>query len=226
MESQTFKDNINPRDDETWPPMYIVTDYCEKYPDDPGNETIHPEDVVRPRNHKWANIEEQRKWMSDNSVSKAKVPTYGTCGNCWASGPNYQPCRCDMGSFKPLELRGWIIDSQTFSEKWDKKHYDARAGLTQNYATIDTMKFDRTRIEKRIKEDFDKGQWISGGLDWIIREFFQEYDQLLNQRRIRQDQDNAYTTLSGRIRQQQECVGETPETPENVTTKKARQEST
>ena len=198
--------HINPTDDRLMPPMYIVTDYCQKYPDDTGDERIHPEDVVRPRNHKWANIEEQRKWMHDNSISKAKVSTYGTCTNCWASG-----CPCDMGSYKPLDLRGWIIDSQTFGKKWNKPHHIARAGLMQNEATIETMSFDQPRIEKQIREDFNNGEWITGDVEYIIREFFKEYDQLLNQQRIRYEYDDASNTLSGRIRQQKECVGETPE---------------
>jgi hypothetical protein len=42
---------------------YFVEDYYKKYPDDRGNTRIYPEDVVRPRNHKWADQAEQLSWQ-------------------------------------------------------------------------------------------------------------------------------------------------------------------
>jgi hypothetical protein len=56
--------NLNPRDcpndhsGVNHRAKYFVEDYCKNCPDDRGNERIYPEDVVRPRNHKWAD----QKW--------------------------------------------------------------------------------------------------------------------------------------------------------------------
>jgi hypothetical protein len=91
--------NIDPYDDpDNDRVKYSVEYYCKKYPDDQGNQRIYAKDVVRPRNHKWADQAEQSKWRSsyclktelnnDNGIYyKRRAPTYGTCAECWASGP-------------------------------------------------------------------------------------------------------------------------------------------
>jgi hypothetical protein len=61
--------NLNPRDcpndhSSSNRAKYFVEDYCKKYPNDRGNAIIYPEDVVRPRNHKWADQTEQLSWQS------------------------------------------------------------------------------------------------------------------------------------------------------------------
>jgi hypothetical protein len=90
--------NTNSYDDLNKDPVkYYVEDYCKKHPDDRGNQSIHAEDVVRPYNHKWVDIAEQSKWLSSywgdsNDVKlyyERRAPTYGTCEECWASGPSY-----------------------------------------------------------------------------------------------------------------------------------------
>jgi hypothetical protein len=59
--------NMNPYDDSNkvygtgFTAKYFVEDYCKKYPDDRGNQIIYAEDMVRPRNHKWASQAEQVK---------------------------------------------------------------------------------------------------------------------------------------------------------------------
>jgi hypothetical protein len=121
---------------------------------------------------------------------------------------------CDKGLYMPLEMRGYIIDSQTFGKKMKKPHHTARAGLTQDKATTDdTMKFDCEAITLQITQDFEKEHSYfkddkedsfgphrkTDAIRDIIQDFFQECDELLNQKRIRQ---------------QQECVGWDPE--ENV----------
>ncbi len=54
--TKTVMTNINPKNVLTGynRVKYFVEDYCKKYPDDRGDQRIHAEDVVRPRNHKWA----------------------------------------------------------------------------------------------------------------------------------------------------------------------------
>jgi hypothetical protein len=122
FDHQTYTMNVNPKDDWHNPVTYIVSDYCKKYPDDDGNERIYDNNMVRPRNHNWAGKDEQRKWFYQNGyISRARVPTYGTCQDCWASGPNYQPCQeCDKGPYKLLMYSGYIIDSvlSCFFVKW------------------------------------------------------------------------------------------------------------
>jgi hypothetical protein len=106
----------------------------------------------------------------------------------------------------PLELRGCIIDSQTIGEKMNKPHHTARAELTYNKICTDTMKFNRTAIEKQLIQDFEKKhpywkddegfQFAPHQKSYAVREllrgFLGEYDELLDQQRIRL---------------QQECVG-------------------
>jgi hypothetical protein len=140
--------NINPKDDLDNPVKYVVSDYCKKYPDDQGNQRIHAEDVVRSRNHKWANLAEQPTWslniwIQSKNFSEAGAPTYGTCAECWGSVSSYQPCQeCGKGLYMHLELRGYIIDSQMVGEKMEKPHHTARAGLAYNKARTDTMRFN------------------------------------------------------------------------------------
>jgi hypothetical protein len=147
--------NLNPRDcpndhsGVNHRAKYFVEDYCKNYPDDRGNKRIYPGDVVRPRNHKWADQMEQMSWQSsceEETEQRSiyyvrRAPTYGTCNGCWATGPTYQPCQeCDHGHYTPLVLKGYILDSQTVGKKMKKPHHTARAGLTYNMICTDTMK--------------------------------------------------------------------------------------
>jgi hypothetical protein len=118
---------------------YFVEDYCKKDPDDRGDQRIYAEDVLRPGNHKWADLDEQRPWrtsyLGDSNNARLyyerRASTYRTCAECWASGPSYQPCHeCDKVLSMPLNLRGQIIDSQTVGKKMKRPHHTARAGLT------------------------------------------------------------------------------------------------
>jgi hypothetical protein len=128
-----------------------------------------------------------------------RAPTYRTCAECWASGPSYQPCQeCDKGTYMPLELIGYIIDSQTVGEKMNKPHHTARAGLTYNRIHTDTMKINCAAIKNQLIQDFEKKYpyWKDGegfqfaplqkscGVRKLLRGFFEEYDELLNQKRI------------------------------------------
>jgi hypothetical protein len=209
--------NINPKDVLTGynRVKYFVEDYCKKYPDDRGDQRIHAEDVVRPRNHKWADEAEQSKWtssfwcgseMNNDMMIKyeRRAPTYGTCAECWASGPSYQPCEeCDRGPYMPLDITGHIIDSQTVAEKMKKPHHTARAGLTYIETRTETMKFDGPRIRLQLIHDFEeenpyiRDEWDSpfdkkektNAIRELIKNFFEEYDALLSQKRIRRQRE-------------------------------------
>jgi hypothetical protein len=214
--------NLNPRDcpndhsGVNHRAKYFVEDYCKNYPDDQGNERIYPEDVVRPRNHKWADQTEQMSWQlsceeeteQHHIYYVRRAPTYGTCNKCWATGPSYQPCQeCDNGHYTPLALKGYILDSQTVGKKMEKPHHTASAGLTYNTIHTDTMKFYRKAVKAQLLQDFNVEHpcWEDKEDDYqfaphqrsvvereVVKDFFKEYKDLLN---------------VPRIRPQQECVG-------------------
>jgi hypothetical protein len=210
--------NLNPRDcpnDHSGSnrPKNFVQDYCKKYPDDQGNARIYPEDVVRPRNHKWADQTEQLSWQlsyeeEDDQCSiyyYRRAPTYGTCNGCWATGPSYQPCQeCDKGEYMPLELQGYILDSQRVGKKMTKPHHTARAGLTYNAIRTDTMKFNRKAIKAQLVQDFNQEhpRWVdtedspqfaphqrSYAIPKVVNDFFKECDDLLNVQHIQKQQE-------------------------------------
>ncbi len=236
--------NINPKDVLTGGNRvkYYVEDYCKNYPDDRGHQRIHAEDVVRPGNHKWAGEAEHSKWSSsfwmgselnnDSHISyERRAPTYGTCAECWASGPSYQPCEeCGKRPYMPLELRGYIIDSQTVGEKMNKPHHTARAGLTYNETRTDTMKFDRPRIEEQLIQDFERENPLilddfvkkekTHAIRELIKNFFKEYDDLMNQKRIRQEREG--WGWHSKNQQENTMSGETDEN----TKKKTRRDDT
>jgi hypothetical protein len=164
---------------------------------------------VRPRNHKWADQTEQLSWQSSykeeddqhNIYYNRRAPTYGTCNGCWATGPSYQPCQeCDNGQYMPLELQGCILDSQRVGKKMKKPHHTARAGLTYNsMIRTDAMKFDRKAIKAQLHQDSKREHpfWVDLKDDYqyvphqrsyaireVVRDFFKEYDDLLNVQRI------------------------------------------
>jgi hypothetical protein len=224
--------NLNPRDcpndhcGVNHRAKYFVEDYCKNYPDDQGNERIYPEDVVRPRNNKWADQMEQMSWQSSyeeeneqcNIGYHRRAPTYGTCNRCWATGPSYQPCQeCEDGQYVPLKSKGYILDSQSVGKKMKKPHHTARAGLTDNTIRTDTMKFDRKGVKAQLLQDFNVEHpfWKDNPNDYqfaphqrsyaereIVTDFLKEYEDLLN---------------AQRIRPQQECVGGKRSPEENVT---------
>jgi hypothetical protein len=204
----------------------FVEDYCKNYSNDQGNERIYPEDVVRPRNHKWADQMEQMSWqLSCEEEDEQRciyyvrqAPTYETCNGCWATGPSYQPCQeCDSGNYTPLALKSCILDSQRFGKKMKKPHHTARAGLTYNTICTDTMKFNRKAVKAQLLQDSNVKHlfWVDKEGDYqfaphqrsfaeheVATCFFKEYEDLLN---------------VPRIRPQQECVGWKRNREENVT---------
>jgi hypothetical protein len=121
------------------PMRYIVRDYCRKYPDDPGDEDIHDEDVVRPPNHKWATREEMRTVKFKSIVG---FNTYGTCGVCWSSGPVFKTCiQCDNDKYQIVSHGKYDMDSQTIAILLNKRHEIAKANRTQNWTRTSTLRF-------------------------------------------------------------------------------------
>jgi hypothetical protein len=141
-----------------YPVRYDVQDYCKKYPDDQGDQDISDEDVVRPRNLKWVDREDQHEWRWDKHISTNCMPTYGRCALCWASGPSYETCvECKKGVYKPLLMKGgYILDSPTFSEKKKMHHQVARAGHTHIKERMDSTTFDHNDILQVLYDMFSR----------------------------------------------------------------------
>jgi hypothetical protein len=109
---------------------YIVKGYCKKYPNDPGDQDIHEEDVARPSNHKWAEVRKHKMKV----VSTVGIPTYGTCRICWNSGPAYKMCKeCGLVEYQVVVYKKYILDSQKIAELLGKQHETAKANRLQHW---------------------------------------------------------------------------------------------
>jgi hypothetical protein len=116
--------------------LYIVEHYCRKYPDDPGDQPLNDDDVVRPTNHLWANHEESQTWR--NAITRKSIThstTYGLCCNCYTSGPINMGCLdgCGTGEYKTVQCGNYTFDCQTIAEKLGKHHATAMAGRKQKW---------------------------------------------------------------------------------------------
>jgi hypothetical protein len=124
----------------TNPMRHIVKDYCLKYPIDLGDQKIHDSDVIRPKNHLWADSDEIASWKMYDSKSTVYFPTYGLCGICWASGPAYKTCsECKLGKYQIVQYDKY---SQTIAKKLGKHHETAKANRKQNWLRTCEAHFD------------------------------------------------------------------------------------
>ena len=120
----------------TNPMRYIVKNYCKKYPNDPGDQDIHEEDVARPSNHRWA----ERQKHDMKVTSTVGIPTYGTCSLCWNSGPAYKMCKkCGLVEYQVVVYDKYILDSQTIAELLGKQHETAKANRLQHWIRTEHM---------------------------------------------------------------------------------------
>jgi hypothetical protein len=154
-ENHNFK-NTNPM-------RYTVEGCCLKYPNDPGDQNIKDEDVVRPVNLKWTD-QGNPKWRQDaNRKSVVGLLTSGTCHLCTASGPAYNLCIfCSSGQYQTLHYGEYILDSQTVADRFGACHKTAKANRTQNW--IRTIRFNLSddnlhfMCEKKYKHIQDKDE--------------------------------------------------------------------
>ena len=117
-------------------------------------KVIPDEYVVRPRNHKWSG-----KYGSEcfEPWSSAGCPTYGTCTNCYASGPVELSCdnpKCQKYTYKVLFTRGMhpdefmiTLDSQWISTLVGAKHTQAMADRVQAWPTTPSNQLTRFHME-------------------------------------------------------------------------------
>ena len=134
--------------------LHIVERYCRKYPDDPGDQPINDDDVVRPANHLWANHEESQTWRKAITRKRnTDCTTYGLCCNCYTSGPNNMGCLdgCGTGEYKTVQYGDYTFDCQTIAEKLGKHHTTAMAGQKQKWLRTTCYRFDIQMIRGRIE---------------------------------------------------------------------------
>ena len=128
--------------------MYIVRGYEPRM----RGTQITDDYVVRPRNHKWCGQfggEYFRPWSS------ARCPTYGTCNNCYGSGPVGMTCvdpRCEE-RYLVMFANGVhdfkvTLDSQWISTLVGASHTPAMADRVQDWQTTPcgNLKLDHMKL--------------------------------------------------------------------------------
>ena len=131
-------------------PKLILVGYEQKgYKDE--DDDILDEDVVRPENHKWVDKNEDENRYKEKSTMRC--PTYGTCEECWRSGPTGKACMdCGQRShYMMTQYRGTIIDSQTLAEYLGKGHEVAKANRTHRYLRTPMQRIGDDRIKIAIQ---------------------------------------------------------------------------
>jgi hypothetical protein len=135
--------------------LYIVESYCRKYLDDPGDQTINDDDVVRSENYLWANHEESQTWRKakDRKSNTHSIP-YGLCCNYYTSGPNNMGYLdgCGTGEYKTVQYGDYTFDSQTIAEKLGKHHTTVMAGQKQKWLRTTCNRFNIQMIHRRIED--------------------------------------------------------------------------
>jgi hypothetical protein len=130
--------------------------------------------------HTWWRLDANRK-------SGVALPTYGTYGTCWASGPAYKKCiPCDSDEYRAVSRNNYILDSQTIAEKLGKNHETAKANCKQNWHRMcgarfsyENLRMMLARKHKHIQDAEERERMISQEL-W---EFMDEYEFVTQDRR-------------------------------------------
>ncbi len=163
----------------TNPMRYIVKNYCKKYPNDPGDQDIHEEDVARPSNHRWA----ERQKHDMKVTSTVGIPTYGTCSLCWNSGPAYKMCKkCGLVEYQVVVYDKYILDSQTIAELLGKQHETAKANRLQHWIRTEALRFSTDCLCLMIEKKDRSIEDAEGRKKKINKEFWdflRFYDDIL-----------------------------------------------
>ena len=133
----------------------VIRDYKTKGYNE-GND-IREEDIASAANCKWVTQEDQKIITRKSTML---TPTYGTCADCFCSGPTGKDCtECNNGSkYKVTIFDDTVLDSQTLAEFMGKGHEVAKADRAQNWWTTPTQRigYDYMRIGiKRIYQDME-----------------------------------------------------------------------
>jgi hypothetical protein len=118
---------------DTFVPKFIVAGYnpATYMEERKDPSVIRGEDVVRPPNHKAWKADRPGESTEEMPLYKsvAKVPTYGSCEDCYSSGPVGKLCIfCHNGTqYKVVLHCHHIIDSVTLAQAMERGHEPARA---------------------------------------------------------------------------------------------------
>jgi len=126
---------------------YIIRGYnLETY----GAEYIKDEDVVRPSNHKFSRqIDWTENWLWK---SMADHETYGTCDECFDSGPVWEVCRyCGKGQlYVVFCFGGYQLDSISLSERLERGLWRQRADRTCLWSRAPTKYVDVSFLQQAV----------------------------------------------------------------------------
>jgi hypothetical protein len=100
-------------------------------------------------------------WMGDPD-RKSNIPIYGTCRNCWASGPAFKECiECkdepdmygDQCQYLVITcgMESLIINSQRMAEKLGKPHETAKANRIIHVVGYDGHDFNFYALRRQIE---------------------------------------------------------------------------
>ena len=125
---------------------------------------LHETNVVRPRNHLWADENERRSWVTIPIGIYCIFPTYGTCDYCWASGPVFQKCiECKRENttneygkqygynYLVCGRQSIVLDSQTIAAKLGRRHKPAKANEPVTVVKADGHTFNFNTLREQIK---------------------------------------------------------------------------
>ena len=126
---------------------YIIQGYN---PDSYGQEYIKEEDVVRPSNHKYTTeIDQLNNWTLKSCAGHA---TYGTCEECFDSGPVWKKCRhCGQGQVYLIFRFGDVeLDSIELSEQLERDILFQRADRTFEWSYPGIKYVDVSFLQKAV----------------------------------------------------------------------------
>ena len=138
----------------------------KNYTPDQQGQDIRAEDVVRPVNHKMAGPDEVTTWRA---LSADRAPTYGSCANCFRSGPIARLCNnCNEDNvtlnknglhYEILQTRfengkSAALDSITLSEIFRAGHETARADRDVLWLRTPVRSYSRIMLDNYLYRVF------------------------------------------------------------------------
>jgi hypothetical protein len=126
------------------------------YTVDQQGQNIRDKDIVRPKNHNWAQngSGEIHEWEKKSSGT---CPTNGTCSLCWKAGPAGKKCTCTHGKYLILFYGLNTLDSITVADIIGQDLEVARADRMKNWNITPMMQYNELccdlAIQRRLNQD-------------------------------------------------------------------------
>jgi hypothetical protein len=138
------------------------------YTEDQQGQNIRDEDVVRPKNHKWARngSGETHEWKKKSS---GRCPTYGTCSLCWKAGPAGKKCTCTRGNYLVLFYGLNTLDSITVADIIGQDLEVARADFMQNWNRTAMMQYNELCCDLAIARQLNKAKSLDADAKKAMR---------------------------------------------------------